>query len=82
MGWIGDFVGIDPDKARLDPGVEAGQIVAAQGRLRAKGLADQRREPGHKGGMTGHLHLEEQALALMDTHGARLSDWQRQSIQR
>ena len=77
MGRIGHLIGIDPDVAWRDPRIDTCQIFTAKCRLSAKALADQRGDAGHEGWMARHLHLEEQALALMDTHGTGLADRER-----
>ncbi len=71
MRRIGDFIGIDPDKTRLDPGDIVDQFM---GRYRAVEMsANSRIELADKGAAATELHLKKQALTLVDPHGARHS---------
>lgn len=72
VGRVGHLVRIDPDKAGLDPVVELGQVCRCQRRLLAEVGANVRRQQCQEGGIMAELHLAEQALALVNAHGARL----------
>lgn len=72
MGRVGHLVRIDPDKAGLDPIVELDQVRRRQRRLLAEVGANVRRQQRKEGGIMAELHLAEQALALVNAHGARL----------
>ncbi len=72
MGRIGHLVRIDPDKARLDPAVELGQIVRRKRRLFAEVVTNAWCQQREEGRMMPQLHLAKQALTLVDRHGTGL----------
>src|SRR3546814_4663605 len=75
MRGIGDLVGIDADQARPYPGIDPAQVGFFPGRTAAaKGLAQDRRRPAEEFVAAADLHLDQQALALVQRHAARLAD--------
>src|SRR5512146_2236466 len=75
MARIGDLVGIDADEAALDPRVEAVEILALPfGSAASEGLAQQRRHEIVKRARAANLHLDQERLAFVDSHAARLAD--------
>ncbi len=82
VGRVGHLVRIDPDKAGLDPVVELDQVCRRQRRLLAEVGVNVRRQQRQEGGIMAELHLAEQALALVNAHGARLGHWLAQQLAR
>ena len=75
MGGVGHLVGVHPDIARLDPNrppvecLRIRRVPAATVEM----LAEQWREEPHKGLAAASLHLDQQRLALVQRHAARLT---------
>ena len=71
---IRHFVRIDADKAWLDLVVQLLEVFRCERGLLAEVRADARRYLREERGVMAELHLAEQALALVNAHGARLGD--------
>ena len=63
---IAHLIRVDADKARLDALIPGDEVFAAKGRLFAKVLAYRWQQALQKGVAAAKLHLEKQALRLMD----------------
>src|SRR6185295_17935511 len=74
VGGVGDLVGIHADQPGPHAREEAVQVVRAERGLRAEMRREQRREESDERPAARELHLERQALALVDAVGARSAD--------
>src|SRR3546814_10242747 len=75
MGGIGHFVRIDADEAPLDPAMQAIQVVGIPARAAAvECRAQDGRRPLEEFARPAGLHLDDQRLALVQRHAARLAD--------
>jgi len=82
MGRVGDFVRIDADVAGRDPRHQPVEVVRREAALPAQVALDQRLQQAGEAGMRGQLHLEGQALALVQAHRAGAGHRQAQPFAR
>ncbi len=74
MGRIGHLIGLDADEACAHPPPEPRKVGWGVGRrIAAEGRVHARPEPGEERVGARGLHLDDQALALMRGHAARLA---------
>ena len=82
VGGVGHLVGIHADQSRLHARQQPVQVAGLEGRLAAEVPDQQRRQQAGEGRVAAQLHLEGQALALVDAHGAGARDGLAQQLAR
>ena len=72
---IGHLVGVHPDEAPLHPAIVGQEVLRLPGRaFAAHDLLGQRGHEGHELAAPAGLHLDQQRLAFVQGHAARLAD--------